>query len=488
MKIEVDEEKLRKLFFENKTIYEIAEELGIKVGVVRLRISKLNLKRPKIINHEKRSLSAKIHYEKKSKQILTSKAVREKAIQTFKRNYIYKPLSEETKKKLSVPWSEERKQKLSKTMTGKGNPFYGKTHSESSKERMSKSIKNFYEKNPSKKEILSKNLSNNYEKTRKTMVSKYGVRNALENEEIKKRWENHFEEKYGVKSYFESEEFLSKYPGRISKTNREFFKKLGEGELEKDGFDIKIQNKKIYVEINPTYTHNSTQSAIFNKAKIPLKDKNYHLQKTRKANELGYRCIHIFDWDNQDKIISLVKDKEKIYARKCEVKEISKKEANQFLEENHLQGKTNGNLINISLIYKNQIVGVMTFGKPRYNKNYDWELLRLCFKQGIEVVGGSKKMWKRRPKGSIISYCDISKFDGKIYEKLGFKLLRTNPPSFMWVNIRNLRIFTEAEIIKFGPDKLLNTNYGKGISNEKIMINEGFVKVYNCGQKVFICE
>lgn len=251
---------------------------------------------------------------------------------------------------------------------------------------------------------------------------------------------------------------------------------------------LKFKIKKIYVEINPTYTHNSTLPAIFNKTKIPPKDKNYHLQKTRKANELEYQCIHIFDWDDRDKIISLVKDKEKIYARKCEVKEISKQEANQFLEENHLQGKTNGNLINISLIYKNQIVGIMTFGKPRYNKNYDWELLRLCFKQGIEVVGGSKKMWKRRPKGSIISYCDISKFDGKVYEKLGFKLLRTNPPSFMWVNIRDLRIFTEAEIIKFGPDKLLNTNYGKGTSNEKIMINEGFVKVYNCGQKVFICE
>ena len=64
----------------------------------------------------------------------------------------------------------------------------------------------------------------------------------------------------------------------------------------------------------------------------------------------------------------------------------------------------------------------MTFGKPRYNKNYEWELVRFC--SHFQVVGGAEKLFtyfrnRYKPK-SIISYCDKSKFIGKVYTNLGF--------------------------------------------------------------------
>ena len=36
----------------------------------------------------------------------------------------------------------------------------------------------------------------------------------------------------------------------------------------------------------------------------------------------------------------------------------------------------------------------MTLGKPRYNKKYEWELLRLCTQGGLRVIGGASKLFK----------------------------------------------------------------------------------------------
>ena len=43
---------------------------------------------------------------------------------------------------------------------------------------------------------------------------------------------------------------------------------------------------------------------------------------------------------------------------------------------------------------------------------------------------------------------------------------------------------------QLGADKILGTNYGKpevcGLNNRDIMIKEGFVEVYDCGQSVYV--
>ena len=71
----------------------------------------------------------------------------------------------------------------------------------------------------------------------------------------------------------------------------------------------------------------------------------------------------------------------------------------------------------------------MTFGKPRYNKKYDYELIRYCSSKNI--VGGVEKLFnyflKNIEFNIIISYCDLSKFEGNTYIKLGFK--KTTKPT-----------------------------------------------------------
>ena len=74
----------------------------------------------------------------------------------------------------------------------------------------------------------------------------------------------------------------------------------------------------------------------------------------------------------------------------------------------------------------------MTFSKPRFNKNYDYELLRLCSKKFTNIVGGASKLFKyfiSKYKGSIISYTNRRFSNGNIYRQLGFSELKNSKPN-----------------------------------------------------------
>lgn len=110
----------------------------------------------------------------------------------------------------------------------------------------------------------------------------------------------------------------------------------------------------------------------------------------------------------------------KYRASDLEIKEVE--DDLDFLNENHYQGWVPAN-IKYGLYDKNELLIEMTFGKPRFNRRYDWELLRLCTKKDCQVYGGASKLFKyfcENNSGSIISYCNLSLFSGKVYEALGF--------------------------------------------------------------------
>ena len=127
--------------------------------------------------------------------------------------------------------------------------------------------------------------------------------------------------KYGYNSYMESPEFrknFSKYNNTfktISKINLKFSKFLNSNNIGNElefsilnmNYDIHILDTNILIEINPTYTHNSTKRAQFLKRSQP-KDKYYHYNRTKLALENGYICIHKFDWMSNDEILKLIKN------------------------------------------------------------------------------------------------------------------------------------------------------------------------------------
>jgi hypothetical protein len=178
-----------------------------------------------------------------------------------------------------------------------------------------------------------------------------------------------------------------------------------------------------------------------------------------------------------------------VYARECEVRSIGKREAREFLDTFHLQGATKQLQYAYGLYHNEELVEVMTFGKPRYNKNYEYELLRLCSDPNYTILGGASRLLKYfemevNPR-SIISYCDLSKFNGSVYYNLGFKLQNQTEPARHWYNSKTKRHITDYLLRQRGFDQLHKTSFGKGTDNAQLMIESGYVEIYDCGQLVF---
>lgn len=136
------------------------------------------------------------------------------------------------------------------------------------------------------------------------------------NDKIKNTYLKTIKDKYGVEGgYVMSPKcrYASTSAAKDSKANLEFKKLLEQNGFKVDEienrefplgpfkYDFKINN--ILIEINPTATHNITKSPYKVKELI---SKEYHYNKTKYALENDYKCIHIFDWTDKNKVISLL--------------------------------------------------------------------------------------------------------------------------------------------------------------------------------------
>ena len=64
----------------------------------------------------------------------------------------------------------------------------------------------------------------------------------------------------------------------------------------------------------------------------------------------------------------------------------------------------------------------------------------------------------------------------------------TSNPASHWYNIKTKRHISDSLLRQRGADQLLGTADGKGTSNREIMLREGFIEVYDCGQSTYIWQ
>ena len=253
--------------------------------------------------------------------------------------------------------------------------------------------------------------------------------------------------------------------------------------------DIHIPSKNVAIEYNGIYWH--TEKYV---------DNDYHLNKTIMANNNNTQMIHIFEdeWINKKDIVKsrieniLGFTKERIYARKCEIREVPTKEKTKFLNDNHIQGAV-GSKINLGLYYNDELVSIMTFSSLRKVLGFDnqenkYELIRFCNKINTSVVGGASRLFKRfvrdyKPK-EIISYADRRWSTGNLYDNLNFTYSHNSPPNYYYVvNERREHRF------KYRKDILIKEGFDKNLTEHEIMINRGIYRIYDCGtityKKVF---
>lgn len=250
--------------------------------------------------------------------------------------------------------------------------------------------------------------------------------------------------------------------------------------------DIFLPNEMYAIEVNGVYWHSESRG----------KTSEYHLNKTMMCEKKGIHLIHILDieWSEKksivkSKISNLLKKNIAIFARKCIIREISSIESKKFLDENHLQGSCNSK-IKLGLFYNNELVSVMTFGKSRFSKKYDWEMVRFCTKTEHHVIGGATKMFSYFVKNynpqNIISYADRRWSNGNLYEKLNFKFSHNSKPNYWYFHKNNPSQLENR--IKYQKHKLekLFENIDQTKTEWEIMKKNNYDRIWDCGNKVYI--
>ena len=315
-----------------------------------------------------------------------------------------------------------------------------------------------------------------------TCINKYGVTHVMQNEEIKNRVRNTIEARYGVPWYVMAEQYKNE-GNIISKTNRKFgdaLKDAGisykfEHRINTFSYDLKLIDTPTLIEINPTYTHNIIgchwKSGI---------SKMYHKDKMQVANDAGFHCINIFDWDNWGKIIPMLSsNKNRVDAENLDIYILKNTVANMFLQKYSIQGVFNKSAWFIGLVKNDVIYQMIALSKPRYNNEYTAEIVRWQSNPEYEVQGGYAKLLDFVASDrfyaihNIVLYFDNAKqFDMDILNHMEY--VQDNPPTLIWS--KDAKYITDTMFSKFGY---------KNLHTESDMLNNGWLPVYNCGHKVY---
>ena len=206
-------------------------------------------------------------------------------------------------------------------------------------------------------------------------------------------------------------------------------------EISPKELDIYIPSKKVAVEFNGLYWH----------SELSGKDKNYHYEKYQDCKKNGIRCIQIFgdEWQNKKDILKSILlsaigvYKEKYYARKCVVKQIPTKVANEFLDLHHINGSVCTASKAWGLLYKGELLQVISVGRNRFKKDgKTMELLRMATKGFTQVVGGFSKILKDSGIEELESYVDRRMYNGRGYESSGWKVVGESRPSYFYTDFK----------------------------------------------------
>lgn len=253
--------------------------------------------------------------------------------------------------------------------------------------------------------------------------------------------------------------------------------------------DVYIPSLNLGIEISGLWWHSTA---------VPTYNKIDHISKHNECESLGIRLITLFDdefYENKKLVLQRIKNavgkvKRKIYARKCEIVDISKDECSKFLNKYHIQGNIWGTH-RYGLKYKNRLVAVMTFNENRYatgKKRIDniYELGRYCTISNFKIVGGAGKLFNHFIKTvnplEVYSYCDKRWNSGGVYEVIGMKFVKDTPPNYFYTKYfkeRYNRLQFQKHMLKRFP------SYDNNLTEEEIMRREKFYRTWDCGSKLY---
>lgn len=251
--------------------------------------------------------------------------------------------------------------------------------------------------------------------------------------------------------------------------------------------DILIPSKNVAIEFNGLYYHTEKMG----------KDKNYHINKTKLCSEKNHKLIHIFEDEWRDKkeiVLSRLRNilgphNSKLYGRNCVIKEIDSTLKDKFLIEIHIQGADRSS-IRLGAFIKDNLVGVMTFSKPRKSLGNtvienEYELTRFASHSVIGLPSKFLKYFisKYKPQ-KIVSYADrrwTPTHENCMYEKIGFTYVGETKPNYWYCKGYKHR----EHRFNYRKDILIKEGYDSSLTEFEIMEMKGYHKIWDCGSFKF---
>ena len=232
--------------------------------------------------------------------------------------------------------------------------------------------------------------------------------------------------------------------------------------------DFQLSNK-LYLNTDGLYWHSEL-----------IKEIDYHF-KLREAFELeNKRILQFYEdeiynkWSIIESIINnSIGNSNKIFARKCEIKQVVPSIANNFYNQNHLMGHF-ASAKHYGLYLDQELVSIISIR----NLGEFIEISRFCNKLNISVIGGFQKLLSYviklyQPK-QIISYCDLRYATGNSYIKAGFKLEHVTQ-GWCWTD-------------KYKRYNRLYCKAGNGKTERENAQVQGLVKLYDAGQAKYVLD
>lgn len=277
-----------------------------------------------------------------------------------------------------------------------------------------------------------------------------------------------------------------KFGGELDKKVANYVKRLGYKVKSKDRrtikpyeIDVMVPEKQFGVEIHGEYWHSTR-----------FKNKNYHSMKAAMAEDAGivlYQFWYREILDSPNIVKSMLRSAlgktNPVYARKTEIRQVPTTDRKIFFINNHLQGDARASVA-YGLYEGETLVACMSFGKPRFNLKYEWEIIRFANTLNKTVVGGASKLWSHfikahKPK-NVLTYADRRYSTGNLYKKLGFELSGVTSPNYFWHN-KSGEIIHRYESQKHKLRKLLGKDFKAELSEVANMESTSRYRVYDAG-------
>jgi hypothetical protein len=194
--------------------------------------------------------------------------------------------------------------------------------------------------------------------------------------------------------------------------------------------DLVVPKKRFAIEFNGLYWHSELSSRDI--------DKRSHLEKTLMCREAGWRLFHIFsdEWrDKQDIVKSMIlhrlgSSRATVGARNCSVVELTPEQRSSFFDRSHISGDSKSHRA-WGLQLGGETLCALSVREPRQKK---WksllEIARFATLPHHHVSGGLQRLLEHAKKHAqgigkvgLLSYADLRFGEGMGYRSAGFELI-----------------------------------------------------------------